>query len=94
MNKADMERLWNDSNLINPFKINTFKINTFKNGNLFKGRLTVKRKIEVDVFEASGYYKNRKMAESDLRVKLEAMKSEKYPWRENQDIEWSLRITE
>lgn len=88
MNKTDMEVLWNKQ-LINPFKINTFK-----NGNFFKGKLTVYRRVEVDIIEASGYYKNKKLAESLLRAKLESMRSEKYPWRENQDLSWSISVTE
>ena len=90
MNKERMEALWNGS-LINDSKINRFQADKT---NMYTCTMKVYRKTLVDEFTETGYYKNEKLARSDLEMKLNFLRQQKYPWRDadSNNISWQVSL--
>lgn len=89
MDKAEMERIWNDNTILDALKINRFKEGK---KNLYKCTMTIFKNVTVDTFTESGYYKTANEAKFALENKLRELKHEKYPYTEgdNKDLRWSF----
>lgn len=90
MDKAEMERIWNDSSMLDALKINHFKEGK---KNLYKCTMTILEERTLDTFTESGYYKNANEAKFALERKLREIKDEKYPWKDHPHIKWSFRFS-
>ena len=89
IDKFEMELLWKGK-ILNPTKINKFKP---EKGNFYSCNMRIYKKVLVDEFNESGYYKNLKTAKEDLESKLRWKKNEKYPFIESQDFQWTFHHT-
>lgn len=89
MDKAEMERIWNDNSVLNALKINRFKPDKT---NMYKVTMTIFRHVPVDTITESGYYKTSGIAQYELEKRLREKKNEKYPYEEgdNKDLKWSF----
>jgi hypothetical protein len=86
MDKFQMELLWKGG-ILNPNKINKFKP---EKTNLYSCTIKIYKKVLVDEFTETGYYKNDKLAREDLESKLRWKKNEKYPYMTNPSLQWTF----
>jgi len=90
MNKTELEKLWNGP-IINYHKINKFQA---EKTNVYTCTMKIYKKTLIDEFTETGYFKNEKYARGALEMKLNALRHQKYPWRDpdSENISWQVSL--
>jgi hypothetical protein len=90
MDKAEMERIWNGA-ILNCSTVNKFKL---EKQNVYSCTMKLYKKVLVDEFTETGYFKNEKIARSTLEMKLNAIRAQKgYSWGkhvEYENLSWTF----